>query len=72
MIKRIIIILIILNFNINAKASIKDEIIFSFKKIENISFNFKQTIDEKIEEGNCIIKYQKKSFAAMIILKEKL
>ena len=62
MIKKFIIFLIIFNFIIHAEASIKDEIIFSFKKIENISFNFKQTIDEKIEEGNCTIKYPKKIF----------
>jgi len=72
MIKRIIIILVILNFNINAKASIKDEIIFSFKKIENISFNFKQTIDEKIEEGSCIIKYPKKIFCSYDNSKRKI
>ena len=72
MIKKIIIILVILNFNINAKASIKDEIIFSFKKIENISFNFKQTIDEKIEEGSCIIKYPKKIFCSYDNSKRKI
>ena len=71
MIKKFIIFLIIFNFIIHAKASIKDEIIFSFKKIENISFNFKQTIDEKIEEGNCIIKYPKKIFCSYD-LKRKL
>jgi len=72
MIKKTIIILIILNFNINAKASIKDEIIFSFKKIKNISFNFKQTIDEEIEEGSCIIKYPKKIFCSYDNSKKKI
>ena len=72
MIKKIIIILVILNFDINAKASIKDEIIFNFKKIENISFNFKQTIDEKIEEGKCIIKYPKKIFCSYDNSKRKI
>ena len=38
----------------------KNKIINNFEKINNISFNFKQTINDKIEEGNCIIQYPKK------------
>ena len=72
MIKKFIIFSIILNFITHAEASIKDEIIFSFKKIENISFNFKQTIDEKIEEGNCTIKYPKKIFCSYDNSKKKI
>ena len=72
MIRKFIIFLIILNFIIHAEASIKDEIIFNFKKIENISFNFKQTIDEKIEEGNCTIKYPKKIFCSYNNSKKKI
>ena len=52
MIKRIIIFILIININTFAEASIKDEIILNFKKINNLSFNFKQNINEKIEEGN--------------------
>ena len=62
MIKRIIIFLLIININAFVEASIKDEIILNFKKIDNLSFNFKQTIDENIEEGNCIIQYPKKIY----------
>ena len=47
---------IVLNFFVSADASIKSQIIKNFKRIDNISFNFKQTIGEKKEEGNCIIK----------------
>ena len=50
MIKRIIIFLLIININAFVEASIKDEIILNFKKIDNLSFNFKQTIDENTEE----------------------
>ena len=57
MIKRIIIFILIININTFAEASIKDEIILNFKKINNLSFNFKQNINENIEEGNCIIQY---------------
>ena len=31
-------------------------------KTENLTFNFKQTIGEKTEEGNCTIEYPKKIF----------
>ena len=43
-------------------ASIEDKIINNLIKIENLTFNFKQTIGEKTEEGNCIIEYPKKIF----------
>ncbi len=43
-------------------ASNKDKVINNFNKIENISFNFIQTINGKDEKGKCIIKYPKKIF----------
>lgn len=46
-------------FNI-LQASLKDEIILNLKKTENLSFNFKQSTNGRIEIGNCIIKYPKK------------
>ena len=48
------------------------EIISNFNKIENIIFNFKQTIDEKTEEGICIIKYPKKIYCEYDNLKRKI
>jgi|TARA_B110000438_G_scaffold298821_1_gene347783 outer membrane lipoprotein-sorting protein len=45
-------------------ASMKDDIILNLKKTNNLSFYFKQTIDEKIEEGECIIKYPKKIYCS--------
>ena len=47
-----------------AYASNKDKIIEKFEKIENLSFNFKQIINDKEEEGHCIIKYPKKIFCS--------
>ena len=41
-------------------ASIKNDIIKKLNSIENISFNFEQNINDKIEKGNCILQYQKK------------
>ena len=43
-------------------ASIEEKIVDNLIKIDNLSFNFKQTIGEKTEEGNCIIEYPKKIF----------
>ena len=59
--KIFLILFFILLFN-NASASIKDNIVNKLKDIENISFDFEQNINGKIENGNCTIKYPKKIF----------
>ena len=41
-------------------ASVKNSIIENLKNIENVSFNFEQNINGKIENGSCIILYPKK------------
>ena len=43
-------------------ASIKENIIENLKKIKNLTFNFEQNINGKIESGNCAIQYPKKIF----------
>ena len=72
MIKRTIIFILIININTFSEASIKDEIILNFKKINNLSFNFKQNINENIEEGNCIIQYPKKIYCSYDNFKKKI
>ena len=67
MIKKIIIFFLFFNFFFPLKASIKENIILNLQKIDNLTFNFKQKIDEKIEEGKCIIQYPKKFIVLMII-----
>ena len=59
---RIIIIFIILNFYDPAQTSIKEDIISKMKTTNNLSFNFIQTIDNKSENGKCILKYPKKIY----------
>ena len=61
MIKKIFLFFFLFNFFNYSYASVENKIINNFKKINNISFNFKQTINDKIEEGNCIIQYPKKN-----------
>jgi len=72
MIKKIFLFFFLLNFLNHAYASVENKIINNFKKINNISFNFKQTINNKIEEGNCIIQYPKKINCKYNNLKKKI
>ena len=43
-------------------ASIKENIIKNLNDINNLSFNFEQNINGKIENGSCIIEYPKKIY----------
>ena len=73
MLKKIILtFFFLLNFIEPLYASVKNEIINNLIKINNLSFNFKQTINEKTEEGNCIIEYPKKIFCSYNNLKRKI
>ena len=59
---RIVIIVIVVNFYNSALASIKENIISRMQIINNLSFNFIQTVDDKSEKGNCILEYPKKIY----------
>ena len=72
MIKKILFFFFLLNFFNYSYSAIENKIINNFKKINNISFNFKQIIDEKTEEGNCIIQYPKKINCKYNNFKKKL
>ena len=58
--KHFYIVIFIILFSTNTKATIKENIIQNLKNINNISFNFEQNINGKIENGKCIILYPKK------------
>ena len=51
-----------LNIYNPALTAIKDDIISKMKTTNNLSFNFIQTIDNKSENGKCILKYPKKIY----------
>ena len=72
MIKKILIIFLLFNLLNTAHGSLKDEIILNLEKTNNLSFDFKQTIGEKIEEGNCIIEYPKKIYCSYNNLNKKI
>ena len=59
-------------FITDSVASIKENIIQSFKSINNISFNFEQNINDKIEKGNCTIEYPKKIFCKYNLNSKKI
>jgi len=59
---KVIIILLFFSFYFPVNSSPKDKIISQMKLTNNLSFNFLQTIDDKSEDGRCIIKYPKKIF----------
>ena len=59
---RIIIIFIVLNFYNPALTFMKEDIILRMQITNNLSFNFTQTVDEKSENGMCILEYPKKIY----------
>jgi len=60
--KKILLIFFIINFNNFSFGSIKENIIINLQNIDNLSFDFEQNINGKIEKGNCVIEYPKKIF----------
>ena len=59
---RIVIAFILLNFYNPILASMKEDIISKMQITNNLSFNFIQTVDKKIENGTCILEYPKKIY----------
>jgi outer membrane lipoprotein-sorting protein len=69
---KILIIFFLLILVNKAQAKTQDEIISKLEKIDNLSFNFKQTINEKNENGSCIVKYPKKIFCEYNNINKKI
>ena len=69
---KIFFILIILFFNSKTLASIKENIVQNLKDINNVSFNFEQNINGKIENGSCIIEYPKKIYCKYDLSNQKI
>ena len=56
----------------NSLAEIKENIIQNLLNTNNISFNFEQNINGKIESGNCIIDYSKKIYCTYDLKNKKI
>ena len=66
-------ILLLFFFSINqSSASIKSDILNKLNLIENISFNFEQNINDKIEKGKCVLQYPKKIFCEYNLNNKKI
>ena len=70
--KKFFIILVFFSIISNVSASIKENIIKKFTGIKNVSFNFEQNINGKIENGNCIIEYPKKIYCRYNLSNQKV
>ena len=57
---KFLVIFFILSFYSPTYSSVKEKIISQMQRTNNLSFNFIQTINNKNENGKCIIKYPKK------------
>ena len=66
MIKIFIFCFLFICISFNSSASVKNNIISNLKNINNITFDFEQTINGKSEKGVCIIQFPKKFFANII------
>ena len=69
---KILTLFLILNFYSIAQASNKNKIIQKLEKTNNLTFYFKQNIDEKNEQGRCIIKYPKKIYCEYKNINKKI
>ena len=69
---RHLLILILISITNNSFAEIKDQIIKNLEDTTNISFNFEQNINGKIENGNCIIQYPKKIYCNYDLANQKI
>jgi len=73
MIKKLTGLLIIYFFFSNqVNASVKESIILNLKSINNLSFDFEQNINGKLEKGSCIIEYPKKIYCLYKNLNKKI
>ena len=70
--KKIYFIIIYFSIISSVTASIKENIIEKFTNIENVSFDFEQNINGKIENGNCIIEYPKKIYCKYNLSNQKI
>ena len=69
--KNFIILFLIISIS-EASASIKEKIIKNLKSTNNLSFNFEQNINNKIENGKCTLSYPKKIFCKYNLSNQKI
>ena len=70
--KKNFLILFLTLFFTNVLASDKKNIIQNFNNIKNLTFEFEQNINGKLENGKCIIQYPKKIFCKYNLANKKI
>ena len=70
--RKLLFVIIYLSITSSISASIKENIIKKFTDIKNVSFDFEQNINGKIENGNCIIEYPKKIYCKYDLSNQKV
>ena len=71
MTKKLLTIFFLFFFN-SLNAELTEKIILNLKDTENLTFDFKQQIEDKVENGSCIIKYPKKIYCSYKSLNNKV
>tara|TARA_B100000963_G_scaffold221958_1_gene193483 strand:+ start:48 stop:596 length:549 start_codon:yes stop_codon:yes gene_type:complete len=70
--KKLLFVLIYFSIISSVSASVKENIIEKFTNIENVSFDFEQNINGKIENGNCVVEYPKKIYCKYNLSNQKV
>ena len=70
--RKIVVICLFFSFFNPLQAALKEQIILNLKKTNNLTFDFKQTVDKKTEEGSCIIEYPKKIYCKYDLSNQKI
>ena len=70
--KKTLFIYLIFFLNSEVLGSIKENVINNLLETKNLSFDFEQNINNKIEKGKCIIEYPKKIFCKYSTLNNKI
>ena len=70
--KKLLFVIIYFSIISSVSASIKGNIIKKFSDIKNVSFDFEQNINGKIEKGNCVIEYPKKIYCKYNLSNQKV
>ena len=70
--KKILLLIFFVLISLESNATIKNDIIRNLEDINNISFQFEQNINGKIESGKCTIEYPKKIFCKYDLENKKI
>ena len=56
-VKKFILVLFFISFSFKLSANQKDQIVTQLKNLNSLEFTFKQLVNEKLEEGSCLLEF---------------